>query len=56
MMDEQRERARRHYRGGDAAEMADVYRTLLSGIDPHRVHRVRGGHRYRKSPVDRARR
>jgi alanyl-tRNA synthetase len=34
MMDEQRERARRHYRGGDAAEMADVYRTLLSGIDP----------------------
>ena len=34
MMDEQRERARRHYRGGDAVEMADVYRSLLSGIDP----------------------
>jgi alanyl-tRNA synthetase len=34
MMDEQRERARRHYRGGDAAEMADVYRSLLSAVDP----------------------
>jgi alanyl-tRNA synthetase len=34
MMDDQRERARRHYRGGDAAEMADVYRSLLSAVDP----------------------
>ena len=34
MMNEQRERARRHYRGGDVAEMADVYRSLLSSVDP----------------------
>jgi alanyl-tRNA synthetase len=33
MMQEQRERARRHYRGGDAAAQADAYRLLLSGVD-----------------------
>ncbi|HSF85048.1 MAG TPA: alanine--tRNA ligase, partial [Acidimicrobiia bacterium] len=33
MMGEQRERARRHYKGGDAAALADAYRSLLSGVD-----------------------
>ncbi len=33
MMAEQRERARRHYKGGDAAAQAEVYRSLLAGID-----------------------
>jgi len=33
MMEEQRERARRHFRGGDVAARADAYRTLLRGIE-----------------------
>jgi alanyl-tRNA synthetase len=33
MMEEQRERARRHFRGGDEAARADASRTLLRGID-----------------------
>ncbi len=33
MMDEQRARARRHYKGGDAAAQADAYRALLGGIE-----------------------
>ena len=33
MMDDQRSRARSAYRGGDSAAQADVYRTLLKGID-----------------------
>ncbi len=34
MMDEQRERARRAYRGGDAVETAEAYRSLLHGLEP----------------------
>jgi alanyl-tRNA synthetase len=33
MMAEQRERARRHYKGGDAAAQAEAYRALLSGVE-----------------------
>jgi alanyl-tRNA synthetase len=33
MMTQQRERARRSFKGGDAAEKADAYRALLRGID-----------------------
>ncbi len=33
MMEEQRARARRHYKGGDAAALADAYRSLLSGVE-----------------------
>ena len=33
MMTEQRERARRHHRGGDAVARADAYRVLLGGVD-----------------------
>jgi alanyl-tRNA synthetase len=33
MMDEQRERARRHHRGGDAVAQAEAYRVLLGGVD-----------------------
>ena len=33
MMDEQRTRARRNYKGGKAAELADAYRSLLRGVD-----------------------
>jgi alanyl-tRNA synthetase len=33
MMEEQRERARRSFRGGDAAARAEAYRTLLHGIE-----------------------
>jgi alanyl-tRNA synthetase len=33
MMDEQRERARRHYKGGKAAELAEAYRALLRSVD-----------------------
>jgi len=33
MMSEQRERARRHYKGGDAAAQAEAYRALLSGVE-----------------------
>ena len=33
MMDEQRERARRHYKGGKAVEVAEAYRSLLRGVD-----------------------
>jgi alanyl-tRNA synthetase len=34
MMGEQRERARRAYRGGDAVETAEAYRSLLGGLEP----------------------
>ncbi len=33
MMDEQRERARRHYKGGKTVELAEAYRSLLRGVD-----------------------
>ncbi len=33
MMDEQKQRARRHYKGGDAAAQADAYRALLDGVE-----------------------
>ncbi len=33
MMDEQRERSRRHYQGGDLAARTDAYRSLLTGLD-----------------------
>jgi len=33
LMDEQRARARLHYKGGEAAELADAYRSLLRGVD-----------------------
>jgi alanyl-tRNA synthetase len=33
MMTVQRERARAHFRGGDAAAQADAYRALLAGVD-----------------------
>ena len=33
MMAEQRERARRHYKGGDAAAQAEAYRALLSAVE-----------------------
>jgi alanyl-tRNA synthetase len=33
MMDEQRQRARAAFKGGSAAEAADAYRALLSGVD-----------------------
>ena len=33
MMEEQRERARRHYKGGKAVELAEAYRSLLQGVD-----------------------
>jgi alanyl-tRNA synthetase len=33
MMDEQKERARRHYKGGKAVEVAEAYRSLLRGVD-----------------------
>ena len=33
MMEEQRDRARRSYKGGDAAAKADAYRSLLSGVE-----------------------
>jgi alanyl-tRNA synthetase len=33
MMEEQRARARRSYKGGDAAAKADAYRSLLSGVE-----------------------
>jgi alanyl-tRNA synthetase len=33
MMEEQRERARRHHRAGDAVAKAEAYRVLLTGVD-----------------------
>ncbi len=33
LMEEQRDRARRHYKGGKAAEVAEAYRSLLRSID-----------------------
>ena len=33
LMDDQRERARRHYKGGKAAEVAEAYKALLRGVE-----------------------